>query len=454
MHQNLRIISQTWERDSYGLFDYEGIHNTSIHLHIDSSCFIARESNLIHSSLDKVSLSSEYLFDIKQTGINNGYLLSNICLTNQKPTIESINGLSNKIWYVIPKDKDNKHLHHQSNTNTITNSNEDYYLTKHDIFKLGRVKFKIVECSFNPNPKHFVNGNYNLSYINSTSSPVFKDVYVVNEVISHSNECLCKICYSNETYIDNPLINLCLCKGGIGQAHLNCIKMWMSTKLSIKENENKNIKSYSIKCFNCEICKTPYPTKLQIKGNSKIYNLIDIDIPNNNDYVIFESLNQIKDNSNIKTIHVITLNTNKFVIGRGHDSDIRVNDISVSRAHALLSYDNKEKTLMLQDLKSKFGTLVLIKHPLRMLAKPLTLQIGRTLIECQIMEEVSDKIGNNNNNQLHNCVDNNNINMNQYEMIRKDEKECYKDKTISDNENNHNKNKDNNSSETISNNRY
>ena len=32
------------------------------------------------------------------------------------------------------------------------------------------------------------------------------------------------------------------------------------------------------------------------------------------------------------------------------------------------------------------------------------------------------------------------INMNQYEMIRKDEKECYKDKTISDNENNHNKN--------------
>jgi hypothetical protein len=300
-----------------------------------------------------------------------------------------------------------------------------------------------------------VSGNYNLSFINSTSSPVFKDIYIINEVISNSNECLCKICYSNETYIDNPLINLCLCKGGIGQAHLNCIKMWMSTKLTIKENESKNIKSYNIKCFNCEICKTPYPMKIQIKGNSKIYNLIDIDIPNNNDYVIFESLNQIKDNSNIKTIHVITLNTNKFVIGRGHDSDIRVNDISVSRAHALLSYDNKEKTLMLQDLKSKFGTLVLIKHPLRMLAKPLTLQIGRTLIECQIMEEVSDKIGNNNNNQLHSCVDININNMNQYEIIRKDEKECcYKDKTISDNENNHNKNKDNNSNETISNNRY
>ena len=104
MQQILRIVSQTWERDSYGLFDYEGVHNTSIHLHLDSSCFVAREGNIIHSSLDKVSLSSEYLFDVKHTGINNGYILSNICLTNQKPTIDSINGLSNKIWYVIPKD--------------------------------------------------------------------------------------------------------------------------------------------------------------------------------------------------------------------------------------------------------------------------------------------------------------------------------------------------------------
>ena len=450
MQQILRIISQTWERDSYGLFDYEGVHNTSIHLHLDSSCFVAREGNLIHSSLDKVSLSSEYLFDVKQTGINNGYLLSNICLTNQKPTIDSINGLSNKIWYVIPKEKDNKHSHHQPNTNTITNSNEEYYLTKHDIFKLGRVKFKIADCSFEPNPKHFIPGYYNLSYINSTSSPVFKDIYTINEITSKSNECLCKICYSNETHSDNPLINLCLCKGGIGQAHLNCIKTWMSTKLSIKENDSKNIKSYSIKSFNCEICKTPYPTKLQLKGNSKIYNLIDIDIPENSDYVVLESLNQIKDYSNIKTIHVITLNTSKFVIGRGHDSDIRVNDISVSRAHTLLCYNSKERTLMLQDLKSKFGTLVLIKHPLRMLSKPLTLQVGRTLIESQVMD-VSDKIVN--NHQLNSCVDNIKNSSNQYEILRKDEGE-YKEKTISDNENAQNKNKDNNSSETISNNRY
>ncbi len=47
-------------------------------------------------------------------------------------------------------------------------------------------------------------------------------------------------------------------------------------------------------------------------------------------------------------------------IGRGHDSDLRVNDISVSRCHALIKF--KKGTFQLKDNKSKFGTLVLIKH--------------------------------------------------------------------------------------------
>jgi len=41
-------------------------------------------------------------------------------------------------------------------------------------------------------------------------------------------------------------------------------------------------------------------------------------------------------------IHLFTPQFEKtfLKIGRGHDADIRLNDISVSRLHALLKYDN------------------------------------------------------------------------------------------------------------------
>jgi pSer/pThr/pTyr-binding forkhead associated (FHA) protein len=47
-------------------------------------------------------------------------------------------------------------------------------------------------------------------------------------------------------------------------------------------------------------------------------------------------------------------------MGRGHESVIRVNDISVSRLHAVISYLGDG--FYLQDNNSKFGTLVLMKE--------------------------------------------------------------------------------------------
>lgn len=66
-------------------------------------------------------------------------------------------------------------------------------------------------------------------------------------------------------------------------------------------------------------------------------------------------------------------------LGRGHDSDLRVNDISVSRCHAKIKL--KDGSFMLKDNKSKFGTLVLIKHKLK-LSPSMTkaVQVGRTVI--------------------------------------------------------------------------
>tara|TARA_B110000503_G_scaffold50444_1_gene81694 strand:- start:223 stop:393 length:171 start_codon:yes stop_codon:yes gene_type:complete len=47
--------------------------------------------------------------------------------------------------------------------------------------------------------------------------------------------------------------------------------------------------------------------------------------------------------------------------GRGHASDIRISDISVSRLHAYIKFEDGK--YILTDNNSKFGTLVLLKKP-------------------------------------------------------------------------------------------
>ena len=68
-------------------------------------------------------------------------------------------------------------------------------------------------------------------------------------------------------------------------------------------------------------------------------------------------------------------------VGRGHDSQVRITDISVSRCHAYIKKSLRGDYIV-EDNNSKFGTLVLVRKPY-MLQKMQTnyLQLGRTLIE-------------------------------------------------------------------------
>lgn len=72
------------------------------------------------------------------------------------------------------------------------------------------------------------------------------------------------------------------------------------------------------------------------------YSLIDLKNSNSDsgDYLILESLNLEKNTS--RMVHIISPNIVKrsFLIGRGHDADLRINDISVSRNHAVIKFKN------------------------------------------------------------------------------------------------------------------
>jgi len=95
--------------------------------------------------------------------------------------------------------------------------------------------------------------------------------------------------------------------------------------------------------------------------------------------MILESLNAEKNSS--RTVHTVIINSDRtsFSLGRGHDSDLRINDISVSRKHASLEY--RDGSFYFVDLKSKFGTLALLSDDVELIEQnSQTFQIGRTVV--------------------------------------------------------------------------
>ena len=164
----------------------------------------------------------------------------------------------------------------------------------------------------------------------------------------------CRFCWTNEATLDNPLIKACLCQGSVAYIHFLCLRNWLEVKRQTKLSPN--FTSYYWRSFECEICKKALPLQVKVRGT--MYNLVQYEKPDG-DFLVLESLNQEKNTSRI--IHIIrpSLEKNCFKLGRGHESDLRINDISVSRCHAKIKFvDGK---FLLEDNTSKFGTLVLVK---------------------------------------------------------------------------------------------
>lgn len=75
-------------------------------------------------------------------------------------------------------------------------------------------------------------------------------------------------------------------------------------------------------------------------------------------------------------------------MGRGHESSVRICDISVSRCHTLIKFDPIKSQFQLEDNLSKFGTLVLPKLKDIELEPNCTkaVQIGRSVISFTVKE--------------------------------------------------------------------
>jgi hypothetical protein len=83
----------------------------------------------------------------------------------------------------------------------------------------------------------------------------------------------------------------------------------------------------------CEICKKKL--KRRIKYKEKFHDLITLNKPQS-PYMILE---QKEEDGDMPTIIIINPTSDvKLKVGRSHQSDIKIQDISVSRNHATLVY--------------------------------------------------------------------------------------------------------------------
>ena len=292
----LSLCTKTWVRDSHGLYDYESNQTRNLNAVLAESILIARKKHDIKTLVNINDLKKdeeELLFNVINEN-KDEYILENEVPVHSQPTEKNINDLSNKIWYVLKNDPNQN----QSNQ-TIINTNDDYYLCKNDVIKLGRVKYSLNEINI-PSRHNNIDvalppddpSKYDIDELNMNTEPVFDFIYQAKDSSEYTDipndERLCKICYSEDNDKENnPLVHLCNCNGGLRFSHFECIKKWMETKLNIKENEKKTVKSYNIKSFNCEICKTPYPFKFKLNGIEKPFELIDLEKPHDKDYIIF-----------------------------------------------------------------------------------------------------------------------------------------------------------------------
>lgn len=114
------------------------------------------------------------------------------------------------------------------------------------------------------------------------------------------------------------------------------------------------------------------------------YPLVDLEKPAKGAYIELETACEEDVHSKFIYIATVTPDRRRFRLGRGHDADIKLGDISVSRLHALMVMT--EKGFVLKDNGSKFGTLLLMpSEPQRVPAdSELALQIGKTALTLSL----------------------------------------------------------------------
>jgi hypothetical protein len=359
----VEIKTVTWSKDSHGLFDYESKNVQLSKTKIDSSSNVYKgDSEIVikgdtdlppnKSNSDE---AADHLFSI-QTGVEGAdkYFL--------KPArIQNLDENPQKNAFLIVRSlKDDEGVQ------------KGYNLELGEVIRLGRIEYRVLE--FQDNLQNVQSLLLNEPPRNCPFNLLVKDC---NNTAEGKRQC--RICLLDEEDTDEVLVNPCACKGTSEYMHIKCLQDWISSKVKKKVNQSASCVYW--KKLNCEICKVPLPDLVEVEG--KRMQLVPI-YRSEAPYILLERVfyDKTKDNhtTNSKTMIVLTIqkDAENIKMGRGHDCDVRENDISVSRLHAYIKYQEGKFTIT--DNNSKFGTLILLRKEYEIGKRKVAIQSGRTVI--------------------------------------------------------------------------
>lgn len=333
--RHVDVQSQTWSRDSHGLFDYESQTTVSQSFQCDTSGYLSRSGDQLVYSSGELPEPAETLASLQ---------ISETAGIRLQPKQE--------VWLAVRFLGEN-----------------GLEMRQGQVLKLGRVKY-LVKSLYNGLEKQIDSSEGDMD----TSD---EDCLEEGEIVDKS-QAVCRVCWERGTDA-NPLLSQCRCSGSIKFIHLDCQRHWLASKVTIREIDG--CVTYLWKTLECEVCKTALPLTLHHKG--KWFSLFSISKPDSA-HIILET--EDLEIPALKCVHVISFDDTRteMKLGRGHNSTIRVNDISVSRCHAVLKL--KQGKFILEDCNSKFGTLMKVEQEITLGTEKVTLQMGRSLVTMSCEE--------------------------------------------------------------------
>ena len=343
------------------------------------------------SKVEKILFQINYFED-------NPKIEKAIFKSNLEQNEKEINSINDYIWYVINSVESNG-----------INENEDYYLSENDILKFGKVKYIVKEIHIKNNNNNNNNNNYNN---NNNNVKIFETNHICKE-------------YKKCEYCGDLMVRLCKCKD---YEHIKCIKDWINDRFIERESDNKLVKSYYFRIFQCKEyikrncneencenencckkCNTYYPLyftlaqkestskeeqKEQNEQNEQKNNIefYEIKKPEKFDYLILESLPHLDKTSNSpkieKDIHIIELTGEDINIGSGRNNDVIIHDISVCKMHSVIKYDKKEGKVLIKNKSKRAGTLAIVKNKVIDLSeKEKYFQIDKTFFSARLIQK-------------------------------------------------------------------
>jgi len=342
----VQVVSSTWARDSHDLFDFEAhhLHTKTMNVQRSSTCVRQGTDVQMLGQHDAVPANADQLLRLVQ---KDGMFWVDKAAPNNS---------SKKLWLVV---------------RDLATCGQR--LSEGDIIKLGRFKFRVRQMVATDSP-----GTQAELKLDETGTQVSADLNKLSEFSST----MCRICLLEGSTEDDLLISPCMCKGSIEYVHLGCLRHWIKGRLNLSESST----SFFYRPLSCELCKAVYPAYLNITNTSgQIERMPIMEVPRTKPpFIALENMVRDAQQHSSRGLHVISLADNKLLkLGRGHESDVRIADVSISRCHATIRFHRGQ--FVLEDHNSKFGTLIAMKKPRALEpSSAISIQVGRTVLSLSL----------------------------------------------------------------------